>query len=451
MKTNTITKLSLALITTMSLVSTANANESSEIDALKQEIKELREMMQAFKANKTESAAYTELKQSIKQDKEEIAELKETTQALIDETSDLKSGFNYTTVDTDESYAGMGAAASKVYYSKSPLSIGGYAKMDYYHTSNEGSDNGSNIDVYRFIPYFGYKFSDNIIMNTEIEFEHGGIKDGAAGDGYVIIEFLYLDFLLDKKFNLRVGNQLMPMGLINERHEPTLFTTSQRPNTSKKLIPSTWHENGLMAYGQLSDTLSYKVGAFSALQLQRGAGEGNDWLRDSRLGSFRADNNAGEDIGLAGVARIDYTGNNLFIGASTYIDSSLTIADIHFDYKLDAFRTYGVYTQTNRSETVIGEPEKAKGGFINLGYDVLSLTNSKNKMPVFVQYESISAQDAVTGGTSVDSTDTVTVGLNYFPHEQVVLKADYAMSKDNSKASNVDETDTFSLSMGFIF
>ena len=72
-------------------------------------------------------------------------------------------------------------------------------------------------------------------------------------------------------------------------------------------------------------------------------------------------------------------------------------------------------------------------------------------MPVFVQYETVSAQDAITGGTSVDSTDTVTVGINYFPHEQVVLKADYAMSKDNSKASNVDETDTFSLSMGFIF
>ena len=427
-------KITLSLITALTLTTSAFSSETTEIDSLKQEIKELRQMMQSFKSNK-----------------QDIADLRETTQSLIDETSDLKSGFSHTTLDQTQSYAGMGAAASKVYYSSSPLSIGGYAKMDYYHKSNEGSDNGSNIDVYRFIPYFGYKFSDNIIMNTEIEFEHGGSKDGATGDGYVIIEFLYLDFLLDRKFNLRVGNQLMPMGLINERHEPTLFTTVQRPNTSKKLIPSTWHENGLMAYGQLTDNVSYKVGAFSALQLQRGIGEGNDWLRDSRLGSFRADNGAGEDIGLAGVARVDYTGNNLFIGASTYVDSSLTMADIHFDYKQDAIRVYGVYTQTSRSETVVGEPEKAKGGFINVGYDILSLTKSKNTMPVFVQYESVSAQDAITGGASVDSTDTITLGLNYFPHEQVVLKADYAMSKDNSKASNVDETDTFSLSMGFIF
>ena len=396
------------------------------------------------------SADIAELKKQIEQLQAQSKEQSQQTQTLIDETSDLQTGFNYTTVDTQKSHSGMGSAASKVYYSKSPLSIGGYGKMDYYHKSNEGKTNSDNIDVYRFIPYIGYKFTDNIIMNTEIEFEHGGAKEGATGDGYVIIEFMYLDFLFNKNVNLRLGNMLMPMGLINERHEPTLFTTVQRPNTSKKLIPSTWHENGLMAYGQITDDLSYNIGAFSALQLGRGIGEGNDWLRDSRVGSFRL--GSSEQLGLAISARVDYTGvNGLLVGASTYMDSDITMADIHFDYSSDAFRTYGVYTQTDRSETIVGEPEKAKGGFVNVGYDLLSLTKSENKMPVFIQYESISAQDEITGGASVDSTDTVTVGVNYFPHPQVVLKADYAMQTDNSKASSADETDIFSLSMGFIF
>lgn len=380
--------------------------------------------------------------------RKEIAELKESTQILTDETSDLKTGFNYTKVDATKSHSGMGAAASKVYYSKSPLSIGGYGTMYYAHTSKEGSSNADKIDLYRFIPYIGYKFTDNIILNVEIEFEHGGAKEGAAGDGYAIIEFMYLDFLFNENINTRVGNMLVPMGLINERHEPTLFTTTQRPNTSKKLIPSTWHENGIMAYGKITDDISYKIGAFSALDLTMGLGEGDDWLRDSRIGSFRNQNR----LGLAVVGRIDYTGiNGLLVGASAYNDSDVSMFDVHFDYNLDAFRAYGVLTQTDRDNAPTGEPEKAQGGFVNVGYDVLSLTQFRNKMPLFVQYETVSAQEELAGGGSIDSTDTITVGINYFPHEQVVLKADYAMQKDNSKATNIDETNTFSLSMGFIF
>jgi hypothetical protein len=288
-------------------------------------------------------------------------------------------------------------------------------------------------------------------MNTELEFEHGGAKEGATGDGYVIIEFMYLDFLLYDGFNIRVGNQLVPMGLINEKHEPTLFTTVQRPNTSKKLIPSTWHENGLTAYGNVTDDLTYKLGVFSALQLDRGVGEGNDWLRDSRVGSFRIDEDE-ERLKPAVVARLDYTGvDGLMVGVSTYNDSNLMMIDTHFNYQKDAFRTYGVVTQTNRDDAPIGEPEKAQGGFINLSYDMLSFTKSKDKVPAFIQYESVSAQDELSGGGSVDSTDTITVGVNYFPHDQVVLKADYAMHKDNSKDSSEDETNIFSLSMGFIF
>lgn len=443
MFTNKKTGLSLALATLLCLSQNLSANDANEIEMLKKEIAELRQMTKQL-LNQTNTLT-TDTKMSSKK----IAVIEEKQQTLVDETSNAQLGF--TPVDTSKAYEGMGAAASKVYYSESPLSFGGYGKIDYVHESREGQTNRDLLDVYRFIGYVGYKFTDNIVLNAEIEFEHGGAEDGATGrDGYVIIEFLYLDFLFNDNFNLRAGNMLMPMGLINQHHEPTLFTTVQRPDTAKKLIPSTWHENGIMAHGKITEDVSYNIGAFSALQLARGAGKGNDWLRKSRLGSFR--NGKDERLGLAGVARVDYTGiDGLYTGVSVYADSNLVMADIHFDYTNDAFRTYGVYTQTNRSETVVGEPEKAKGGYINVGYDMLSFTQSNNKMPVFVQYETVSAQDEITGGAGKDSTDTITVGVNYFPTEQVVLKADYAMSKDNSAASNVDENNKFSLSMGFIF
>jgi hypothetical protein len=401
------------------------------------------------------ASSFADDKSDIKTLKQEIKELKEITQTLIDETSDLKTGFNYTTVDTKKSHSGLGAAASKVYYSKSPLSIGGYGEM--YYSQNA---NSSTLDVYRFVPYIGYKFSDNIILNTEIEFEHGGVEalgetdiangtDGGAEGGEVIIEFMYLDFLVNKNANFRIGNFLVPMGFINEKHEPTLFTTVQRPGTSKYLIPSTWHESGVMVYGDIVDNLTYKFAALSALQTDI---NGPKWLRNGRGGSFKQ-----TDPNLGFVARVDYTGiNGLLVGASTYYAPSLngensqtSMYDVHLDYKNSGARVYGVYTQTSRSnaqDIAIDAVESAKGGFINLSYDILSTTSYKYSMPIFVQYESINPEDKRADATSGERTDTTTVGINFFPHEQVVLKLDYAMAKQGST-----NTDTASVSMGFIF
>ncbi|MCD6190982.1 MAG: porin [Sulfurimonas sp.] len=396
--------IKLGIATAMILSSAAYANETTDIEALKQEVKELREI----------------------------------TQTLIDETSDLKTGFNYTTVDTTKSHSGLGSAASKVYYSKSPLSIGGYGEMFYANTSVDGGADSSVIDIYRFVPYIGYKFNDNIILNVEIEFEHGGVTPDEGGE--VIVEFMYLDFLLNENANVRVGNMLIPMGLINEKHEPTLFTTVQRPSTAKNLIPSTWHESGLMVYGDIADDISYKVGGFTALKPED---NGDKWIRNGRGGSFK-----NRDPKLGVVARVDYTGvNGLLVGASVYSDSDLTMIDTHVDYNLDALRIYGVLTQTSRSGATTGQVKEAKGGYVNVGYDLLSFTTSKNRLPLFVQYESVGAQDEIAGGTSVASIDTTTVGVNYFPHEQVVLKADYAMQTQDGAADKA----IASLSMGFIF
>ena len=400
------------------------------------------------------TSSFADDKSDIAELKQQVKELQEIAQVLTDETSDLKTGFNYTTVDDTKSYSGLGAAASKVYYSKSPLSIGGYGEMYYSNTQVEGATAGKSVvDVYRFVPYIGYKFSDNIVMNTELEFEHGGSSDSTTNDGYVVVEFMYLDFLINKIFNARVGNFLVPMGLINERHEPTLFTTVQRPQTSKYLIPSTWHESGIMVYGNIGDDISYKVAGITALNTQE---KGEKWLRSGRGGSYKQTNPE-----FATVARVDYAGvNGLLLGASAYYSASgigensrTLMYDVHGDYKVSGFRAYGVYTQTQRSNAnsiSTTAVEEAKGGFLNLSYDILSTTKSNFSLPIFAQFESVNPQAKFTDGTSFDAVNTTTIGVNFFPQEQVVLKADYAMA-DNDYANSGKDTNTFSLSMGFIF
>ncbi len=106
----------------------------------------------------------------------EVEKLQSQNEALTEELASIESEKWYASVDVTKSQAGMGSAASKVYYSENPLSIGGYGEF-YYSNANgiENASSGENVpytDTYRFIPYIGYKFSDNIILNSEIEFEH---------------------------------------------------------------------------------------------------------------------------------------------------------------------------------------------------------------------------------------------------------------------------------------
>ena len=386
---------------------------------------------------------------------ERVAALEEQNTVLTEEVLATQTG-GFTLVDTQKSYSGMGPAASKIYFSKNPLSIGGYGEM--FYANPEGKDDYA--DVYRFITYIGYKFNDWIVLNTEIEFEHGA---NAEDGGEVVVEFLYLDFLLSQEANLRLGHVLVPMGLINQRHEPTLFNTVQRPDIEKYLLPSTWHENGALVYGRFdSADIDYTAGVINALNLNNDDAKAPDygWIREGRLGASKD-----APFDPAFVGRVDYTGiNGLMVGASVYYgDGSnvedgetdvsgldTTIFDIHASYDNGPFSMYGLYTQTNMdgAENLSGTAvEKASGYYVNASYDISSLVGLNYKLPVFAQYQDFNPVEKTVGGLNEDAfqTEIATIGLNFFPADQVVLKADYEM-RDGYK-----EGDKFSFGLGFIF
>jgi hypothetical protein len=208
-----------------------------------------------------------------------------------------------------------------------------------------------------------------------------------------------------------------------------------------------------MVYGKITDTVDYKAGVVTGLG---DSATGYKWIRSGRGGSFTNNNPK-----LGGFARVDYTGiQGLMVGASVYADNTTKMFDIHGDYKLGGFKAYWVYTQTTRSNDDVlaaGESTKAQGGFLNLSYDILSLTNSEYRAPIFIQYDSVDTQASLVGPTTskYDPVNTTTIGVNFYPHELVVLKADYAMA-DNSFGNDLSTnskngSDTFSLSIGFIF
>ena len=111
------------------------------------------------------------------------------------------------------------------------------------------------MDVHRLVLLLAYKFSDRTSFVTEIEFEH-------ANEAYV--EFAYLDYLFDDALNFRGGLVLIPVGIVNELHEPTVFLSAKRSTVEDRIIPTTWRENGGGIFGDLGP-VSYKAYVVTSL------------------------------------------------------------------------------------------------------------------------------------------------------------------------------------------
>jgi len=298
------------------------------------------------------------------------------------------------------------------------ISFGGYGKMDY--TNYLDKDGKDQLDIYRFILYIGYQFTDNIKLVSEIEWEHGGREETG---GYGVIEQAYIDFKLNETFSAKVGHFIVPMGMVNLYHEPTAFNTVSRPETEKHIIPSTWHENGVLLHGKL-DNISYQAGIIAALNANNG-----DSIRGMRQSGQKA---KAEDFGFVG--RVDYKGNNFYVGGSFYIgeagqgaegvDVSTSLAEIHAGIQMNGFDIHGLYAVNEidgnnfDDEGISQDISKSGAGYyVNASYAI-------DKWTPFIQYEAYTTDD------TKDDIVMTTVGLNYNPIYNVVLKADYVM-RDN--------------------
>ncbi len=396
---------------------------------------------------------------------ERVQQLEEQNQQLIDEIAKLKEEISIPEL-RQQSYSGMGFAASKVYFSPQGLSIGGYGEIVYINY--DSSSKRDYTDLYRFIPYIGYKFNDKIILNAEIEFEHGG---NAERGGEVSVEFAYIDFLINKWANIRLGNLLIPVGITNLQHEPVFFNSVNRPEVETKIIPTTWNENGILIYSNTGN-IDYQVGIVNGLYGTTHGEFGfssDSWIRGGRQGGAKA---VAEDFAFVG--RVDYSGiEGLYLGGSVYygnsgqgetlggeeIKGTVSLFEIHGKYQIKGFELTGLYVKGHLRDSdlislynddVIGK--NTYGYYLNVAYDVLPLLNQNSNfsLPVFARYEKYNTQDSVADGFTPDPNNDKTiwtVGLNFKPHPNIVLKADYQF-RDNEGDG---EADRLELGLGFIF
>jgi hypothetical protein len=292
---------------------------------------------------------------------------------------------------------GLSPAASKV-YQKDGLSIGGYGETVLTFFSGK-LENGTvapmdNIaDTLRAVLYVGYKFNDWLVLNSEFEFEHAGFSDEHA-EGEAIVEFVYLDFLISKAFNIRAGNVLLPVGFINELHEPPTFLGAYRPALESEggLIPTTWHEIGVGFHGELPLNLNYRLYLVNGLNAAGFNAEGNGGIGGGRQDGHQAIANK---FGLT--ARLDWHPlPGLLVGASFYGGDSqqtneapaiwTTMVEAHLEFRSHGFQGRAIYARVTNSGdglAAVGGDAQAfgtgtvqSGGYVEAGFDVLSLVSS---------------------------------------------------------------------------
>ena len=126
----------------------------------------------------------------------------------------------------------VSAASTDVSGDISHVPYAGYMEL---HVNNDGL-NPTLLDFHRFVLMFGHGFGDRIRFWSELELEHAFVEGGEPS-GEIELEQAYLDFLINPKFNLRTGMVLIPVGIINERHEPPSFNGVERPFVDTLIIP----------------------------------------------------------------------------------------------------------------------------------------------------------------------------------------------------------------------
>ena len=170
--------------------------------------------------------------------------------------------------------------------------------MDFHFNKHEFED--GRLDFHRFVLLITHRFSDRIRFVSELELEHA-LVEGLEEAGELELEQAYLDFLLSRRFNVRAGMMLVPVGIINERHEPPVYYGVERPFVDTVIVPTTWFEVGAGVHGEVGRGWRYRAYVMSPLNAREFTAE--EGLRGGRQKG--SDTNIGRP---AVTGRLEYVG-----------------------------------------------------------------------------------------------------------------------------------------------
>lgn len=345
-------------------------------------------------------------------------------------------------------------SADQLLAKDSKLMIGGYGEVHYNQALNSETKNNGALDVHRMVMLFGYNFNSKTQFITELEFEH--VKE-------VYVEQAFLQYKLNSSINFRGGLLLVPMGIINEYHEPTAFHGVERPTIDKYISPTTWREIGFGISGNILPASlkyqAYMMNGFNGYD-DSGSLDGKNGLRKGRQKGAESYISApnytakveyygfrGLNLGLSG-----YFGpsqSSLYDGLDKDDDAAIATADsskvgiamvgLDARYQRNGLQLKGQFYYTSISNTDQYNNFTSNdlgsgmiGYYAEVAYDVLRPLNKDMQLYPFVRYEYMDTHQSVDANIIKNEAyqkNIITTGLTLGLTKGVVVKTDLQFVK----------------------
>lgn len=359
--------------------------------------------------------------------------------------------------------------------------------------SGSGEDSRAITDIPRLVLEFKYHFTPEWKFTTEIEFEHGGTGSALELEyeefgeyeaeiekgGEVVLEQFHITRHFSKAFNVRVGHDIVPIGLLNLKHKAKYYFTSERPESERRMIPVTWHETGVSVFGSLG-LYNYRFQLINGLDASGFSSE--RWIVEGNQNKF--EQAKASDLAFVGHVgygnpKMNYVGASIYYGNSTKnrqkdqdmkgIDGHVAIYDMHATTNWNGLRSrvQWLYGTLQNSDIISSKNSKlskniqlprspvAKAALswsVAVGYDILPhlIDGTKKELYPFVRYSYYNTMEETAPTVYANprfKRNILTFGINYFPYKDIVLKADYAIREMHG--SRYNDEHSFGLSLGF--
>lgn len=370
-------------------------------------------------------------------------------------------------------------SADNLLLTDSKLVVGGYGEVHYNQPMSGSTYNNGKLDVHRIVMLLGYNFNEKTQFISEIEFEH--VSE-------VYIEQAFLNYKLNNAINFRGGLMLVPMGIVNEYHEPTTFNGVERPLIDNTIAPTTWREIGLGITGTiLPVSMKYQAYLMNGFNGYNGSAKlnGSKGLRSGRQKGaesyISSPNFAGkvEYFGIRGLniglsAYLGKTQSTLYDGLDKDDNAGIAAADssvvgismfgLDARYSLKGLQLRGqlYYSSLSNSDEYNEFTASTSGNlndlgsamigyYVEAGYNVLRTVNTDKQLVPFVRYEFLNTHSSVENNISKNPSyekTAITTGLTLALTKGAVVKTDIQFLKN---AATDKYAKTFNAGIGVMF